>query len=96
MIVEKGGDVIPKVSGIIPERRPRSARRFAMPDSCPVCGSPIYREEEEANYYCENAECPAQVRGRIEHFAHRGGMDIEGLGEAAVEQLVVPAAHGWG
>jgi DNA ligase (NAD+) len=58
-----------------------------MPDACPACGSPIYREEG-ANYYCENAECPAQVRGRIEHFAHRGGMDIEGLGEAAVEQLV--------
>ena len=87
VIVEKGGDVIPKVSGIVPGRRPRSARPFVMPEACPVCGSPIYREEG-ANYYCENAECPAQVRGRIEHFAHRGAMDIEGLGEAAVEQLV--------
>jgi DNA ligase (NAD+) len=59
-----------------------------MPASCPDCGSRIYREEGEANYFCVNAECPAQVRGRIEHFAHRGAMDIEGLGEAAVETLV--------
>jgi DNA ligase (NAD+) len=59
-----------------------------MPATCPACGSKIYRDEGEANYFCENAECPAQVRGRIEHFAHRGAMDIEGLGEAAVETLV--------
>jgi DNA ligase (NAD+) len=59
-----------------------------MPTACPECGSPLYREEGEANYYCENAECPAQVRGRLEHFAHRGAMDIDGLGEAAVDQLV--------
>jgi DNA ligase (NAD+) len=88
VVVEKGGDVIPKVSSVVPAKRPRGAVPFAMPQQCPVCGSPIYREEEEANYFCENAECPAQVRGRIEHFAARAGMDIEGLGEAAVEQLV--------
>jgi DNA ligase (NAD+) len=88
VVVEKGGDVIPKVSARIPERRPRGTSSFKMPSDCPVCGSRIYREEDEANYYCENSECPAQVRGRIEHFAHRGAMDIEGLGEAVVEQLV--------
>ena len=86
--VEKGGDVIPKVSGIVPAKRPRGTHPFAMPGSCPVCDSRIYRAEDEANYYCENAQCAAQVRGRIEHFAQRGAMDIEGLGEAAVEQLV--------
>jgi DNA ligase (NAD+) len=59
-----------------------------MPKKCPECGSRIYRPEAEVNYYCENSACPAQVKGRIEHFAHRGAMDIEGLGEAAVEQLV--------
>jgi DNA ligase (NAD+) len=59
-----------------------------MPSACPVCGSAIYRPEDEANYFCDNAECPAQVKGRIEHFAARGAMDIEGLGEAAVHQLV--------
>ncbi len=88
VVVEKGGDVIPKVTASIPEKRPRGTRPFSMPSACPVCGSRIYRGEEEANYYCENSECPAQIRGRIEHFAHRGAMDIEGLGEAAVEQLV--------
>jgi DNA ligase (NAD+) len=59
-----------------------------MPVKCPACGSKIFRAEEEAAYYCENAECPAQVRGRIEHFAHRGAMDIEGLGEAIIDLLV--------
>lgn len=88
VVVEKGGDVIPKVSGIVPERRPKTARPFVMPEKCPECGSRIYRPEGEANYFCENAECSAQVKGRIEHFAHRGAMDIEGLGEAVVEQLV--------
>lgn len=88
VIVEKGGDVIPKISAVVPEKRPRGARPFVMPSTCPDCGSPLYREEGGANFYCENAECPAQVRGRLEHFAHRGAMDIDGLGEAAVDQLV--------
>jgi DNA ligase (NAD+) len=88
VVVEKGGDVIPKVSAVVPEKRPRGTSQFTMPKTCPVCASRIYREEDEANYYCENSECPAQVRGRIEHFAHRGAMDIDGLGEAVVEQLV--------
>ena len=88
VVVEKGGDVIPKVSGTVPSLRPEGTAPFVMPASCPACGSRIYREEGEANYFCENAECPAQLQGRIEHFAHRGAMDIEGLGEAAVETLV--------
>jgi DNA ligase (NAD+) len=88
VIVEKGGDVIPKVSGVVESKRPRGTKPFVMPDKCPDCGSRIYRPEDEANYFCENTECPAQVKGRIEHFAHRGAMDIEGLGEAVVEQLV--------
>ena len=88
VVVEKGGDVIPKVSGRVESKRPRGTSPFTMPRTCPVCKSPIYRAEEEANYYCENSACPAQVKGRIEHFAHRGAMDIEGLGEAAVDQLV--------
>jgi DNA ligase (NAD+) len=88
VIVEKGGDVIPKVSGIVEGKRPKGTRPFVMPQQCPECGSRIYRPEGEANYFCENSECPAQVKGRIEHFAYRGAMDIEGLGEAVVEQLV--------
>ncbi len=88
VVVEKGGDVIPKVSGVSLEKRPRGTSPFVMPRTCPECGSRIYRSEGEANYFCENSECPAQVKGRIQHFAHRSAMDIEGLGEAAVEQLV--------
>jgi DNA ligase (NAD+) len=86
--VEKGGDVIPKVSAVVKEKRKGGLRQFRMPPVCPECGSPISRPENEANYYCENTECPAQVKARIEHFAHRGSMDIEGLGEAVVDQLV--------
>ncbi len=88
VVVEKGGDVIPKVSAVNVTKRQKGARPFTMPKECPVCGSKIFRPEGEAAYYCENAECPAQVRGRIEHFAHRGAMDIEGLGEAVIDLLV--------
>ena len=88
VVVEKGGDVIPKVSAVNTAKRQKGSRPFTMPNVCPVCGSKIYRPEGEAAYYCENSECPAQVRGRIEHFAHRGAMDIEGLGEAVIDLLV--------
>jgi DNA ligase (NAD+) len=88
VVVEKGGDVIPKVSSVVKEKRRRGTKPFAMPSKCPECGSRISRPEAEASYYCENSECPAQIRARIEHFAHRGAMDIEGLGEAIVDQLV--------
>ena len=88
VVVEKGGDVIPKVSGVNLQRRTSGAAPFSMPNVCPECGSRIFRPEGEANYYCENGDCPAQVKGRIQHFAHRGAMDIEGLGEAVVDQLV--------
>lgn len=88
VVVEKGGDVIPKVSAVVAEGRRPGSKRFVMPKTCPDCGSGIFRPPDEANYYCENSECPAQVKGRIEHFAHRGAMDIEGLGEAIVDQLV--------
>ena len=88
VVVEKGGDVIPKVSGVNKSKRPKDAKPFTMPKTCPVCGSKIFRPEGEAAYYCDNSECPAQIRGRIEHFAHRGAMDIEGLGEAMIDLLV--------
>ncbi|MCX6122904.1 MAG: NAD-dependent DNA ligase LigA [Ignavibacteriales bacterium] len=88
VVVEKGGDVIPKVSGIHIEKRQASAKTFRFANQCPECHSKIFRSEGEANYYCENSECPAQVKGRIEHFASRGAMDIEGLGESVVDQFV--------
>ncbi|MDP2209839.1 MAG: NAD-dependent DNA ligase LigA [Bacteroidota bacterium] len=88
VIVEKGGDVIPKVTEVIKEKRPANAKIFSFPSKCPECSSKIYRPESEVNYYCENTECPAQVKGRIMHWASRGAMDISGLGEAVVDRLV--------
>ncbi len=86
--IEKGGDVIPKVSAVNLQKRKNGAKKFIMPKSCPECGAKIYRPQGEAAYYCENVECPAQVRGRLEHFAQRTAMDIEGLGEAMIDLLV--------
>lgn len=88
VIVEKSGDVIPAVVGFIPEKRPAGSKSFKFPHKCPACGQPIIRPEGEAAYYCENYECPSQVRGRIEHFASRRALDIEGMGESVVDQLV--------
>ncbi len=92
VVVEKGGDVIPKVASVVKEKRPRAAKSFRFPEKCPECGSKLARPEDEVNFYCENDECPMQIRGRIEHWAYRGAMDIEGLGEAVVDQLVT---HGF-
>jgi DNA ligase (NAD+) len=88
VVVEKGGDVIPKVTGLLKELRPKGAKKFSMPPVCPECGSKLVRPEGEVNSFCENDECPKQIRSRIEHWAARGAMDIEGLGEAIVDQLV--------
>jgi DNA ligase (NAD+) len=88
VVVEKGGDVIPKVSDVVSELRPRGSAPFAFPADCPSCSAPLARAEGEAAWFCANPECPAQVRGRIEHFASRAAMDIAGLGEAVVDALV--------
>jgi DNA ligase (NAD+) len=86
--IEKGGDVIPKVTSVDLSKRTDKNQLFKMPHVCPVCGSKLVRPEEEVAYYCENSECPAQVKGRILHFSSRTAMDIEGLGEAIVDQFV--------
>lgn len=88
VIIERGGDVIPKVVGVNLKERPKSAKPFTFPAECPECEAPLVRPEGEANWYCENPECPAQVLARITHFASRGAMDIAGLGEQSVEQLL--------
>lgn len=89
VVIEKGGDVIPKVNEVVPEERPEDAQPYTFPQLCPCSlETPLHRPEGEANYYCEHAECPWQIRGRIQHFASRGAMDIEGLGEKVVAQLV--------
>jgi len=89
VIIQRAGDVIPKVLKVLLEKRPRTARAFHVPDVCPACGGPISKEKEiEVAYRCTNLGCPAQLARGIVHFAHRDAMDIEGLGESAVEQLV--------
>ena len=86
--VERGGDVIPKVVEVLKDRRPRDTREFHMPERCPVCGGHVVRAEGEADHRCINANCPAKLRETIRHFASRGVLNIEGLGESLVNQLV--------
>jgi DNA ligase (NAD+) len=86
--VRKAGDVIPEVVGPVVAERKKGARRWRFPTKCPVCEAPLVRLEGEANTYCVNVDCPAQRVQRIVHFASRGAMDIEGLGEERVAQFV--------
>jgi DNA ligase (NAD+) len=88
VIVEKAGEIIPAVIRVVLEKRPRDSVPFVFPESCPECGTPTCKLEGEVALRCLNIECPAQVKGRLQHFASRQCMDIEGLGEAVVEQLV--------
>ncbi len=85
--LEKAGEVIPAIVGVRTDLRTGKEKKFRMPSQCPVCGSDVVRDAEQVAVRCVNAECPAQLKRRIEHFASRGAMDIEGLGEAMVEQL---------
>jgi DNA ligase (NAD+) len=87
--VERGGDVIPKVVEVLEDAaHPRGSRKFTYPTLCPECGNPVVREEGEVDYRCVNADCPAKLRESLLHFGARGVMNIEGLGEAAVQQLL--------
>src|SRR3954470_22341158 len=88
VIVEKAGEVIPAVVGVRADLRSGGEKKFCMPKHCPVCGSEVVKDEGQVAIRCVNSQCPAQVRRRIEHFASRGAMDIEGFGEALVAQLV--------
>jgi DNA ligase (NAD+) len=86
--VERGGDVIPKIAKVIDDQEhPRGTREFVMPETCPVCGTKIVRTEGEVDYRCVNANCPAKLRETILHFASRGVMNIDGMGDALVTQL---------
>jgi DNA ligase (NAD+) len=87
--VERGGDVIPKVAEVIEDKdHPRGTRKFAFPANCPECGNAVVREEGEADWRCVNADCPAKLRESLLHFGSRGVMNIEGLGDAVVQQLL--------
>jgi DNA ligase (NAD+) len=88
VLIEKGGDVIPKVVKVVtPEGAPRSGP-WQMPTLCPVCGTTLRRDEEEVVWRCENTSCPARLRRSLEHFTSRSAMNIEGLGESLIDQLL--------
>lgn len=85
VIIEKGGDVIPKIISVVVDERPKRSSPTIPPDKCPVCKSKLFKPENEVALYCENTECLAQIKGRLIHFASRGAMDIEGLGDALID-----------
>ncbi|MEY2437100.1 MAG: ligase [Acidimicrobiaceae bacterium] len=87
VIVRRAGDVIPEVVGPVLAERPKGLRRWKFPKDCPVCGQPLSRVEGESDTFCVNRDCPARTVGWITHFASRGAMDIEGLGERTVYQF---------
>lgn len=88
VVIEKAGEIIPQVVGVLKERRTGKEKEFKMPDKCPVCGGKVVREPGEVAHRCINPLCPAQLKNSIKHFASRDAMDIKGLGEALIEQLV--------
>ena len=88
VVVERAGDVIPYVVRVLEEKRTGGERKFVMPERCPVCGSDVFREEGEAAYRCIGISCPAQLKESLKFFGSRGAMDIEGLGDKLIDQLV--------
>jgi DNA ligase (NAD+) len=88
VVVEKGGDVIPKIVGPVLSKRPEGLPKWQMPRTCPACGSDLQKPDEEVVWRCMNTSCPAKLRRGLEHFAARRSMNIEGLGESMVDQLL--------
>jgi len=88
VVLERAGDVIPYVVGVVEEKRTGREKKFIMPDRCPVCGAAVYREEGEVAYRCIDVSCPAKLKEGLKFFGSRGALDIEGLGDKLIEQLV--------
>ena len=88
VVVQRAGDVIPEVVKAILDKRPHSSEPYIIPDRCPACDGHVIRLEGEAKHYCQNISCPAQIKGRIEHFVAKRCMDIDGFGTKLVSQLV--------
>lgn len=88
VVVRKSGGVIPQIMRVITEKRPADAQPFVFPETCPVCGQPVTRDPEDANTYCTNPACPAQTYKLVEYFVSRGAMDIAGVGEKLIAQLL--------
>ena len=88
VVIQRAGDVIPEVVKVIESKRTGNEKKYRLPRKCPVCGSHVVRLEGEAVHRCQNHSCPAQLKERIRHFASRHALDIEGLGDKLVDQLV--------
>jgi len=88
VLIQRAGDVIPEVVKVIPAKRPPETKTYQLPTACPSCGQEVFRPEGEVVARCQNLSCPAQVKGRIEHFVSKGALDIDGFGEKLVDQLV--------
>ncbi|MEO2160574.1 MAG: NAD-dependent DNA ligase LigA [bacterium] len=88
VLIQRAGDVIPEVVKVIPAKRPPETKTYQLPTECPSCGQEVFRPEGEVVTRCQNLSCPAQVKGRIEHFVSKGALDIDGFGEKLVDQLV--------
>jgi DNA ligase (NAD+) len=88
VVVQRAGDVIPQIVRVEKARRPKRTRRYRLPAKCPVCGAKTLRLEDEAVTRCPNLDCPAQLKNNLRHLAGRGALDIEGLGEKLIDQLV--------
>lgn len=88
VIVERAGDVIPDIVKVLSEKRTGNETEIPQPQACPVCGSPVFREEGEVVPRCQGLDCPAQLKESLKHFCSRGAMDIEGLGDRLIDQLL--------
>ena len=88
VVIEKAGEIIPAVVKVVLEDRPPKTKAFKLSKVCPECGSNAAKDEGEVVWRCPNPDCPAQVRGRLEHWCMRGAMDVDGGGEVLVRQLV--------
>src|SRR5690606_37186653 len=87
VMVEKGGEIIPKITGVDTSRRPAESQPIQYINQCPECQTPLLRHEGEAVHYCPNERgCPPQIKGRIEHFIQRKPLNVEGLGPETIEQ----------
>ena len=88
VIVQKAGEIIPEIVEVVGDKRPQGTVPYTLPDTCPVCGAPVVRDEDGAAHRCTGAECPAQLLRNLTHFASRDAMDIDGCGPAVLQQLV--------
>ena len=88
VLVRKAGEIIPEVLEVVMDKRPAGTQPYLLPETCPVCGAPVARDEDGAALRCTGAECPAQLLRNLTHFASRGAMDIDGLGPAVMQQLI--------